>query len=150
MTQVSGRSGRKFKQGKVIIQSMNPKNELLYNVIDHDYGSYYRREINDRKNFFYPPFSRMVRLTFKKKTLDGFWEAVSTFGTIIKKEFMYMYGPQEPVVSRIQNYYLLEILLKIERTPELAERKLRLNSLLNNWKQAEGHKNIFVNIDVDC
>jgi primosomal protein N' (replication factor Y) len=60
MAQVSGRSGRKNKQGKVIIQTYNPKNPVILDVVNHDYKAMYVQQLIDRRKFKYPPFYRLV------------------------------------------------------------------------------------------
>ena len=63
MTQVSGRAGRKQTQGKVLIQSFNPAHPVLADVINHDFKSFYQREIQERQAFQYPPFFRLIQIT---------------------------------------------------------------------------------------
>ena len=70
MAQVSGRSGRKNKQGKVIIQTYQPSNPIIRDVVNHDYASMYLLQLNDRKKFKYPPFYRLVDLKLKHKNPD--------------------------------------------------------------------------------
>ena len=83
--QVSGRAGRKDKQGKVSIQATNTRHPLLQLLKEHDYKLFFAQEIEGRKRFFYPPFSRIILLTFKhkmKEVVDGaaafFTEAMKT------------------------------------------------------------------------
>lgn len=114
--QVSGRAGRKDKQGQVAIQIANTRHPLLEMLRQHDYIAFFDQELDGRKKFFYPPFSRTILLTFKhrqKATVDA---AADWFANRLRMKYhQYIVGPAEPVVNRIRDQYLMEILLKLPR-----------------------------------
>ncbi|HEX4372218.1 MAG TPA: primosomal protein N', partial [Puia sp.] len=116
MEQVSGRAGRKDKQGKVLIQAANIKHPVLAYVAKHDYKLFYENEIEGRKTFFYPPFSRIIMMTFKHKIKDVVETAAYVFANNIKNDFgKYLSGPAEPVVNRIRNQFIMELLFKLPK-----------------------------------
>jgi primosomal protein N' (replication factor Y) (superfamily II helicase) len=116
MEQVSGRAGRKDKQGKVLIQAANIKHPVLAYVAKHDYKLFYENEIEGRKNFFYPPFSRIIMITFKHKIKDVVETAAHVFANNIKNDLeRYLSGPAEPVVNRIRNQFIMELLFKLPK-----------------------------------
>ncbi len=116
MEQVSGRAGRKDKQGKVLIQAANTKHPVLEYVQKHDYRLFYDHEIEGRKNFFYPPYSRIILITFKHKIKDIVETAANVFANNIKNDFgKYISGPAEPIVNRIRNQYIMELLFKLPK-----------------------------------
>jgi primosomal protein N' (replication factor Y) (superfamily II helicase) len=120
MEQVSGRAGRKEATGKVMIQTIQPQNPLLQLVKKHDYKTMYSMEIESRKQFFYPPFSRILHMSFKHKMKDVVERAAVRFTDAIKNKYEpYIIGPAEPVVNRIRNQYLMEMLLKLPRNTKL-------------------------------
>jgi primosomal protein N' (replication factor Y) (superfamily II helicase) len=117
--QVSGRTGRKYKQGMVLLQMYHTKHKLLPYVIEHDYLKLYAQEMQLRKQFFYPPFSRLLKITMKHKNIQTVAEAAMFFGDALKMHFAnFTIGPEEPAVNRIQNLYLQEIMLKIPKKME--------------------------------
>jgi len=123
MEQVSGRAGRKDKQGKVYIQVSNTQHPVLYFVQQHDYGLFYNQEIEGRRQFFYPPFSRLIQLTFKHKQKDVTEAASHIIAEALKPEFgKYLVGPAEPVVNRVRNQFLMELLVKMPKDGELIQR----------------------------
>jgi primosomal protein N' (replication factor Y) len=123
MEQVSGRAGRKDKQGKVFIQVANTRHPVLYFVQQHDYGLFYQNEIEGRRTFFYPPFSRLIQLTFKHKQKDVTEAASHIMAEALKPEFgKYLVGPAEPVVNRVRNQFLMELLIKLPKDGELIQR----------------------------
>ncbi|MDP4131236.1 MAG: primosomal protein N' [Bacteroidota bacterium] len=116
MEQVSGRAGRKDGKGKVLIQVANTKHPVLQYVIAHDYKSFYDQEIIARKNFFYPPFSRIIQISFRHKIKEIVHDAAAVFALHLKKDFESgITGPAEPVVGRIRNQYIMELMLKLPK-----------------------------------
>ena len=123
MEQVSGRAGRKEATGKVLIQTMQPTHPVLQLVKEHDYKKMYNEEIEKRKQFFYPPFSRMIHFTFRHKMKDIVERAAQNFADKLKGKYEnYMVGPAEPVINRIRNLYLMEMLIKLPRDAKLIAR----------------------------
>jgi primosomal protein N' (replication factor Y) (superfamily II helicase) len=117
--QVSGRTGRKYKQGTVLLQMYQTKHPLLSFVLKHNYIDLYKQEMQLRKQFFYPPFSRLLKITLKHKNVQTVAEAANFFGIAIKAHFAdFMVGPEEPAVNRIQNVYLQELMIKIPKKME--------------------------------
>jgi primosomal protein N' (replication factor Y) len=120
--QVSGRAGRKDEQGKVFVQVNNTKHPLLHFLQQHDYKSFFNVEVEGRKRFFYPPFSRLILLTFKHKAKDVTDAAAGRFAELMKPGFgQYLIGPAEPVVNRIRNQYLMELLVKLPKDSALVK-----------------------------
>jgi primosomal protein N' (replication factor Y) len=116
MEQVSGRAGRKGSVGKVIIQTRNPHHPIIAKVQQHDYKAFYLEEINGRKQFFYPPFSRIINLTFRHKDEATVAAASNFFAKQLRVHLgVYMMGPVQPTVNRVRNLYLMELLLKLPR-----------------------------------
>jgi primosomal protein N' (replication factor Y) (superfamily II helicase) len=116
MEQVSGRAGRKDGKGKVLIQVSNTRHPVLQWVIDHDYKSFYMQETASRQQFSYPPFSRIIRISFRHKIQSIVHDASSLFALHLHKEFgTYLTGPGEPVVARIRNQYIMELMLKLPK-----------------------------------
>jgi len=116
MEQVSGRAGRKDIQGKVAIQVANIQHPILRLVQQHDYRSFYALEIEGRRRFGYPPFSRIILLTFKHKLKQTVEAAACRFGDMMHKLYApYLIGPAEPVVNRIRNQFLMELLIKLPK-----------------------------------
>jgi len=116
MEQVSGRAGRKDGKGLVMIQTSTPNHPLLQHVARHDYVGMYTEEIEKRAQFFYPPFSRIIHIRFKHKDRTVADEAAQLFAKLCQPAYgKYMVGPAEPVINRVRNLYLIELLLKLPR-----------------------------------
>jgi len=116
MEQVSGRAGRKDGKGKVLIQVANTRHPVLQWVIDHDFKAFYQQEAAARQQFSYPPFSRIIRISFRHKFQEIVHDAASVFALHLHKDFgNYLTGPGEPVIARIRNQYIMELMLKLPK-----------------------------------
>ncbi|HMG81652.1 MAG TPA: primosomal protein N' [Ferruginibacter sp.] len=114
MEQVSGRAGRKDEQGKVLIQASAINHPVLQFVQQHDYKKMYEFELVNRKEFSYPPYSRIIHITLKHKLKEVVDEAANKLGEAMQKELRnFIVGPAAPVVGRIRNQYLMELLIKL-------------------------------------
>lgn len=120
MEQVSGRAGRKDAHGKVLLQVANTNHPVLQFVKAHDYKLFFAEEIQGRRQFFYPPFCRLIQLTFKHKQKEIAEAAAHLVAENLKPFFeKYMVGPAEPVVNRIRNQYIMELVLKLPKDAQL-------------------------------
>ncbi|MDQ6757770.1 MAG: primosomal protein N' [Bacteroidota bacterium] len=116
MEQVSGRAGRKTEQGKVMIQAAKINHPVLLLVQQHDYKRFYEFEIENRKRFFYPPFSRAIKIILKHKIKEVVNEASDVLGDALKKDMNdFVVGPAAPVINRIRSMYLMELLIKLPK-----------------------------------
>jgi len=116
MEQVSGRAGRKDGHGNVLIQVANTAHPVLSYVKEHDYKLFFQHEIAARQQFGYPPYTRVIQVTFRHRDKEVVQSAASFFANNMKKDFgPYMVGPAEPVVGRVRNQYLMELMLKLPK-----------------------------------
>ena len=151
MEQVSGRAGRKHEQGKVLIQAMNTKHPVLALVQQHDYEKFYHFEIEKRKEFFYPPFSRMVMITLKHKDKDIVEGAANKLAGLLSQDLKdFITGPAAPVVGRLRNLYLMELMIKLPKEAGMSGnyRKVIRNHI-NLLLAEKQYKNVAVVTDVD-
>ncbi len=120
MEQVSGRAGRKGSPGRVLIQAVNTGHPVLAYVQAHDYLKFFDQEIEERRRFFYPPFSRLIHIQFRHKMKDILDAAADIFTLGLKTDFgNFQIGPAYPPVARIRNQYLTDILLKLTKDNKL-------------------------------
>lgn len=151
MAQVSGRAGRQQKRGKVIVQTYNPHHTIIRQVIDNQYANMYHDQLLERRNFRYPPFYRLVRFTLKHRDRQEVNDASRTFGNELRRHFgTRVLGPEPPLVGRVRNQYLQQVLLKIERSSALAPAKAKLEQVLNEFRfEYPDHKSVRIVVDVD-
>jgi primosomal protein N' (replication factor Y) len=150
MTQVAGRAGRRSKRGKVIIQTGDPDNWVILKVHEHDYEGFYKQEIIERKNYFYPPFYKVIVLTLKHKDQQKIDIAAHDLANNLKAVFKErVLGPEYPVVKRINNLYLKQITLKVEKNASDKKVKERLQQIIDSFYSIPLNKPIRIVVDVD-
>lgn len=151
MEQVSGRAGRKNQRGKVMIQAVNVKHPVIEFVKQHNYLAFYEYELTGRKDFFYPPFSRIVLLTLKHKDKNVLDAAAEKLASLLRQSLHdYVDGPASPVVGRLRNLYLMNILLKLPKEPGMsAAYKKVIRNDINLLLSEKQFKSVDVIADVD-
>jgi primosomal protein N' (replication factor Y) (superfamily II helicase) len=151
LTQVSGRAGRRAKQGKVIIQTYTPKHPVLSFIVQGNYQALYEAEIFERNKFNYPPFSRLIKISCKNIQSDLLRQYTTEFAKKLKANFGEMVlGPEEALIPRIRNYFIQEFMLKLPRvsvSPSLV--KIRLREIIQSMKLDKKFRNTICQIDVD-
>jgi primosomal protein N' (replication factor Y) len=150
--QVSGRSGRKDKPGEVIIQTANIKQPILFYITHQDFVRFYNHEIEERDKYKYPPFYRLIRITMKHREPAILGEGATILAERIKKSIhkQLVLGPHEPMIAKIRNYYLREIIIKVARqSRELNKIKQNLVELSVTLKQEKDYKQLIIVFDVD-
>ncbi len=117
ITQVSGRSGRRDKVGKVIIQTANTKQPILQKIVSSDYEGLFKEEMDERASYLYPPYVRLIKLTAKNLDKQICDKAAQQLVNALKDDLgsKRVLGPEEPVIGKIRNQYLMQILIKMER-----------------------------------
>jgi len=162
MEQVSGRAGRKpssvetpygsATSGKVMIQTIQPQHPLLQLVQRHDFKTMYQTEIESRRQFSYPPFTRIICVTFKHKMKEVVEAGAQYFSSGLKVKYgNFLVGPAEPVISRVRNQFLMEILVKLPRDTKLIARcKQDMLGQVISLHQHKSFKSVTVVMDVDA
>jgi primosomal protein N' (replication factor Y) len=150
MAQVAGRAGRKHKQGKVLIQAYNSSHPILEMVVQHNYMNMFRSQLAERERFNYPPFCRIVQLSLRHVNADLINKAADDLAKKLRKLFgKRVLGPEYPIVSRIRNQYLKNILLKFEKGIPLPQAKTEIRDAIIKLNAHPDFKSVRVVIDVD-
>jgi primosomal protein N' (replication factor Y) len=149
--QVSGRAGRKGEKGKVLLQLMDTQHPLLGYLQRHDYHGFYLDEIAKRREFHYPPFTRLIVLHCKHRDQLTAWNAGETLAAWLRLRYDgYVSGPAEPPVNRVRNQYITELLLKLPPQGKvLAAAKQYLREGIAELNHQPAFRSVMVQIDVD-
>lgn len=149
MEQVSGRAGRKGSQGKVLIQALNVRHPVIKLVQQHDYKQFFNFELPGRKEFFYPPYSRIIMLTLKHKDKETVIAGAAHLAELLRQDFKnYVTGPAAPVIGRMRNQYLMEIMLKLPKESGSRSKKVIHNHINLLWSNKK-FKSILIIANVD-
>ena len=150
MAQVSGRAGRKNKQGTVVLQTASPEHPIIGYVIENDYETMYRTQIEERQMYKYPPFFRLINLTLKHKHKGVVDKAAEELANRLRAIFgERVLGPQEPPVARVQNQYLTRIILKFEKGHSPSYVKQLMNDAANAILSKQQWRYVTIQTDVD-
>lgn len=150
MEQVSGRAGRREKQGEVILQTSHPEHPIIQLVLNHDYESMYRMQLEERQLFKYPPLYRIISITLKFRNETITQKAAHQFADLLRiKLGERVLGPDKPAISKIQDKFLRKILLKIEVSSSIQILHQIIREAENRLLSEASFKYITIQYDVD-
>ncbi len=150
MQQVAGRSGRTKKRGKVLVQTYNPYHRIIQQVSTGNYQEMYKEQLEDRYQYQYPPYFRLIRLTLKSRDFTKTNEAATWLATALENVFdRYVLGPEFPPVARIRNEYYKNILLKIPQKQSLGKTKAMIYKIMDSFRAIGAFRSVRVIINVD-
>jgi len=150
LTQVSGRAGRKDKPGRVIIQTRKPNHQILEYVAMNDYYGMYNSQMSERKQYLYPPFVRLVIISLKHPDAMVVTEASSKLAELLGISFgSRVLGPVYPLVGRVKNLFIRQIVIKLERSTDLRPMKQQIAQVIRQVQQEPGMGRLQVIPDVD-
>ncbi|MES2808182.1 MAG: primosomal protein N' [Bacteroidota bacterium] len=152
LAQVSGRAGRRGKQGKVVIQTYDPAHRVIKQVIENNYIELYMTEMEERQSFHYPPFYRIINLDIKHKNPEILHNQATYLGKQLRTHFgdERVVGPQVPLVSRIRNYYIQSVMLKFEKDGiSINKVKASIRDIITQFQTTQLSKGSIVQPDVD-
>ncbi len=151
MEQVSGRAGRVDGAGRVLIQAYNIAHPVLQWVKDHDVAAFYKQEIRYREYFGYPPFTRMIKVTFRHQDEAKAISAANMLAGALKNfEGITVQGPGPAIISRVRNQYIQEIWIKCPKDNRvLNDIKTFLKTERQQVLAARGNANVQILFDVD-
>lgn len=152
MEQVSGRAGRHQLPGKVLIQAMDPENEVIQAVVQNEWKELYKNELYIRRQFQYPPYHRLIQITVKHRERPLAIQAARTLADLIRPKLIAgkLLGPTSPLIGRIKGLYLQDILVKIPRDKGgLLNDKAVINWAIEALKKNAELKSAQVHLNVD-
>ena len=150
LCQVAGRAGRSDRKGIVLIQTFQPEHPTLKQVIDHDYSSLFQIQKREREQYHYPPYFRMIRITFKSRQYETVNMASDWFTNVIKQSYKgSVLGPVFPTIARVRNLYHKQLLVKIDHKLNTNEVKSLLARTYKSFQAIASFRSTRVNFDVD-
>ena len=151
MVQVSWRAGRSKKQGNVAIQTYNPYHQILQQVSTTNFGEMYKEQLQERWQYKYPPYYRLIKITLKHKDYNRVDTGVNWLTKALQNSFgEYVLGPTAPAVSRIRNQYIKNIVIKIPPKQSLISTKKQLQKIKNTFEAVSDFRPIRFIIDIDA
>ncbi len=150
MVQVSGRAGRSKKQGNVAIQTFNPYHQILQQVSTTNYAEMYKEQLQERWQYQYPPYYRLIKITLKHKDYNKVESGINWLAKALQNVFREnVLGPTAPVVSRVRNQYIKTLTIKIPPKQNLTETKHHIEKIKNTFQSVKDFRPIRFIADVD-
>ena len=150
LTQVAGRSGRSGDIGKVFLQTYQPEHPIIKHVINYDYEKMYENQLEERKDYNYPPYVRLIRITIKDKSYEKLNSSVDWLNNIVRDNFKgVILGPVYPQISRIKNKYHKEFLIKLRNLKELNEFRNVFQKIQKSFDSISKYRSVRIIVDVD-
>jgi len=150
MTQVAGRAGRRDERGKVIIQTYNPFHQIVQQVSSNSFNAMAKEQLQERRNYYYPPFYRLIKLTLKhrdRNMVDNVAQHVAESVRNLKGAIVL--GPEYPSVARVRNLYNKNILIKIKNDKDIEPSKKYIKQVFNHFHEIKSFRSVRFVIDVD-
>jgi primosomal protein N' (replication factor Y) len=148
--QVSGRAGRTDVRGKVLIQTFNPYHKILQQVSENSYSKMFNEQLQERNDFKYPPFFKLLKITFKHRNYNKVEIASDWFAKALRQTFkQHILGPEFPAVSRVRNLYLKNVLVKIPQNQSLPKTKEAIHKIKSSFEAIGEFKSVRLIINVD-
>ncbi|MDU3908067.1 MAG: primosomal protein N' [Prevotella bivia] len=150
MCQVSGRAGRKGKQGLVILQTKNQELPIIQQVVHNDYQNFYRNVLEERKDFHYPPFYRLIYVYLKHREENVVESAGYELGSRLREVLgNRVLGPDKPAVARVKTLNIRKIVLKLENGIDMTRAKQVLRQVQAAMSKDKRYGALVVYYDVD-
>lgn len=151
LEQVAGRAGRRGdNRGLVVIQTSQPSHPVFSFVAAHNYLAHYEHEIEERRQFNYPPFTRIIYVYLKHRDESQLNSLAVDFAKRLRDLFgNRVAGPDSPAVSRVQRFYIRRIMLKIETDASMKKVKQILRDLVVNMHSTDLMRGAIIYYDVD-
>ncbi|MDO4756508.1 MAG: primosomal protein N' [Parabacteroides sp.] len=150
MAQVSGRAGRREKQGTVILQTSQPEHPLIQLVQKDDYPKMARLQLSERSMFRYPPYYRLIEIVLRSRNESVLQELSQVYANTLRKQLgERVLGPVTPPVTRVQTLYIRKILLKIEIAAAITPVRELLEAVYSEMQRYLPFKQLIVHYDVD-
>ena len=146
ITQVAGRAGRFFPDGKVFVQTYNPENQAISFACSANTEGFYDFEINQRKLLSFPPFSRLIRLVFRSSNQIKAQKTSEDAANLIenlKIPGVEILGPSECPLSKISQNYRFQLILRGEKIVPLQN---AVRKLLFDYRHPQ---EVYIECDVD-
>lgn len=150
MAQVAGRAGRKSRQGLVILQTKSPELPLIHQVVTNDYRQMYEEQLEERRQFRYPPFERLIYVYLKHRKEEVVEQAAAVLATWLRSGLGdRVLGPDKPPVGRIQRLFIKKIMVKVAQGTSMPKVRTYLLQLQRALVEDERFRSTVVYYDVD-
>ena len=148
LEQLRGRSGRRGSRGLFIIQTSQPQHPVYQKIINNDSKAFNTELLCERKDFLFPPYSRIISLTVKDRYENRLIGSTSELAGLLAVINVQVTGPYAPVPDRIADQYIRCIRLSLPKDRHLTERKEAIRQIISSFEKERKYTGHII-IDVD-
>ena len=150
MAQVSGRAGRKGKQGLVLLQTKSPQLPVINQVVHNDYVGFYKDLLEERSAFRYPPFYHLIYIYMKHRYDQTVNTAAIEMGSLLRQWFGdRVLGPDKPSIAKVKQLNIRKIVLKLENGIDMKRVREYLNLAQDKLLKETRYNSLQIYFDVD-
>jgi primosomal protein N' (replication factor Y) len=150
MAQVSGRAGRKGKQGLVLLQTKSPQLPVINQVVHNDYVGFYKDLLEERKSFRYPPFYHLIYIYMKHRYDQTVNTSAIEMGSLLRQWFGdRVLGPDKPSIAKVKQLNIRKIVLKLENGIDMKRVREYLNLAQEKLLKETRYNSLQIYFDVD-
>lgn len=149
LTQVGGRAGRHELEGDVVIQTYTPEHYSIMHATSHDYPAFYREEMLQRRRTGYPPYFRLVLITFSHEDVPVVVRGAHVMADYLRQRLApttVLLGPVASPIARVKDRFRFQIMLKYRDEPQLADLLAQATAAFEEWNKQQ---KVLMTIDVD-
>jgi len=150
LSQVAGRAGRKELRGKVLIQTYRPNHPIIKQVIEGNYDQMLKHQLEERKEYHYPPYTRLIRIVVNHSDMEKVKKASHWIANVLlQSDYGQILGPVFPSIARLRNRYRMQILVKIANDQSRDHVKQIIKRTLDRFESIAIFRSCKVILDVD-
>lgn len=150
MAQVSGRAGRKGRQGLVLLQTKSPQLPVIMQVVRNDYANFYKDLMEERKAFRYPPFYHLIYIYMKHRYDQTVNTAAIELGSLLRQWFGdRVLGPDKPSIAKVKQMNIRKIVLKLENGIDMKRVREYLNLAQEKLLSETRYNSLQIYFDAD-
>ena len=150
MTQVAGRAGRAGRRGLVILQTSRPELPVIRQIVHNDYEGFFNSLMTERRDFRYPPFTRLIDIYLKHKDNNVVNSAAIELGSRLRQCFANrVLGPDRPSIARIKQLNIRKIVLKLEPALNITQTRRDIRRCTDALLEDIRYKSLMISFDVD-
>ncbi|EJL21617.1 primosomal protein N' [Brevibacillus sp. BC25] len=149
LTQVGGRAGRHELDGDVVIQTYTPEHYSIIHATKHDYPAFYQDEMMHRRRTGYPPYFRLVLITFSHEDVPVVIRGAHTMADYLRQRLAQttiLLGPVASPIARVKDRFRFQIMLKYRDEPQLSALLAQATAAFEEWNKQQ---KVLMTIDVD-
>ncbi|MBQ1176696.1 MAG: primosomal protein N' [Paludibacteraceae bacterium] len=146
MVQVSGRAGRRQKQGLVVLQTTQPDHYIIPAVLAQNTGAFYQQELQERFDFSYPPFVRLIEVQVRHKQLEVATSLIQQLASVLSQyQQVEILGPSNALIGKVQNQFVKQFLVKIKGNSQSV--RMQLVQMAAQLKKQNSSAQIIIDVD---